>query len=72
MFTKIKVLQSFMPKFSNHLWKMSSKNLKQFRHKKLTKSYGYTLGKSANNFIYLYATAKLLPATETFVPNLAP
>ena len=51
---------------------MSSKNLKQFRHKKLTKSYGYTLGKSANNFIYLYATAKLLPATETFVPKLAP
>ena len=51
---------------------MSSKNLKQFRDKKLTKSYGYTLGKSANSFIYLYATARLLPTTANFVPSLVP
>ena len=48
-----------MSKFTNHLWKMPSKNLKQFRNKKSTKSCGYTWGKSASNFISLYVTAKL-------------
>ena len=48
-----------MSKFTSNLWKMPSKNLKQFRNKKSKKSCGYTWGKSASNFISLYVTAKL-------------
>ena len=61
-----------MSKFSSHLWKVSSKNLKRFRNKKSTKSCGYIWGKSANSFISLYATTELLPTTANFVPIAVP
>ena len=51
---------------------MSSKNLKQFYNKKSTKFCGYTWGKSANNFISLYATTKLLPTKANFVSIVFP
>ena len=51
---------------------MSSKNLKQFYNKKSTKFCGYTWGKSANNFISLYASTNILPTTANFVPIAVP
>ena len=44
-----------MSKISDHLWKTSSKHLKQFPNKKPTKSCGFTWGKTANSFDFLYA-----------------
>ena len=38
----IKSPTCFISKCSSHLWKMSSKDLKDFRKKILTKSCGYT------------------------------
>ena len=60
-----------MSKFSSHLWKILSQNLKLFGNKKLRKSCGYILGKSAYNFISLYATTELLPK-QILSPLLVP
>ena len=57
-----------MLKFSSDLWKMLSKNLNESRNKKSRISCEFDCGKTANNFVSLYVTTKLLPTTANFVP----
>ena len=60
-----------MPKFSSHLWKIENQQNLVVKGVKVGKS-AFTWGKSANNFISLYAGTKLLPTTANFVPIVVP